>query len=148
MGFHTYKPKSRKWTMVAFSYLLDMARVNSATIHGLNKGMDPCAVNSFDYIHELVNGLVKPHIQQRDLKRLRWSTKNKVELIIGKANLVPASANKEADATYVCPQLLVKVTVKEKIMSTARDLYANRVESIHVAHTCYKNVTIVWNKNQ
>ena len=66
-----------------------MARINSATIHGLNKGMDPCAVNSFDYIHELVNGLVKPHIQQRDLKRLRWSTKNKVELIIGKAVAPP-----------------------------------------------------------
>jgi hypothetical protein len=94
MGFHTCKPKSRKWTMVAFSYLLDMARVNSATIHALNKGIDPCIINSFDFIHDLVNELVTPHIKQRDQTRLRWSIKNKIELIIGKT--VVAEQRQEA----------------------------------------------------
>ena len=29
MGFYTCKPKSRKWTITVFSYVIDMARVNS-----------------------------------------------------------------------------------------------------------------------
>ena len=30
MGFYTSKPKSRKWTITAFSYAIDMARLNSS----------------------------------------------------------------------------------------------------------------------
>ena len=29
MGFYTTKTKSRKWTLVMFAYMLDIARVNS-----------------------------------------------------------------------------------------------------------------------
>ena len=37
MGFHTCKPKSRKWTITVFSYVIDMARVNSPTAFTLQK---------------------------------------------------------------------------------------------------------------
>ena len=36
MGTYTVKSKSRKWIMVAFSYLLDTIRVNACTILALN----------------------------------------------------------------------------------------------------------------
>ena len=36
MGSYTCKAKSRKWTLVALSYILDQARVNSGTIWSLN----------------------------------------------------------------------------------------------------------------
>ena len=39
MGFYTCKPKSRKWTITVFSYVIDMARVNSSTTFTLQKDM-------------------------------------------------------------------------------------------------------------
>lgn len=36
MNTYTVKPKSNKWTIVAFSYLLDTIRVNSQTVYALN----------------------------------------------------------------------------------------------------------------
>ena len=39
---YSTKPKSRKWTIVAFCYVLDiMARINSGTIVALNKNENP-----------------------------------------------------------------------------------------------------------
>ena len=32
LGFHTVKTKSRKWTMVTLSYILDMANIHAETI--------------------------------------------------------------------------------------------------------------------
>ena len=42
MGFYTCKPKSRKWTITVFSYVIDMARVNSSTTFAFQKKYDPC----------------------------------------------------------------------------------------------------------
>ena len=50
MGFHT-------WPIVVFSYMIDKARVNSATIHALNRKEDPCTFNSFEYIFDLACNL-------------------------------------------------------------------------------------------
>ena len=36
MSFYSCKQKSRKWTIVAFSYLLNTCRVNASTIMALN----------------------------------------------------------------------------------------------------------------
>ena len=49
MGFYTCKPKSRKWTITVFSYVIDMARVNSSTTFALQKKYDPCKQDSFEY---------------------------------------------------------------------------------------------------
>ena len=48
MGTYTVKSKSRKWTMVAFSYLLDTVRVNACTILALNQKKEPKKENAFD----------------------------------------------------------------------------------------------------
>ena len=36
MGYYTVKTKSRRWTMVAFAYLLDTIRVNASTVLAVN----------------------------------------------------------------------------------------------------------------
>ena len=45
------KPKSRQWTIVSLCYVLDMARINSATILALNRNETPqkSLVSSFDF---------------------------------------------------------------------------------------------------
>ena len=40
MGFYTCQPKSGKWTITVFSYVIDMARVNSCTTFVLQKKYD------------------------------------------------------------------------------------------------------------
>jgi hypothetical protein len=84
MGFHTCKPKSRRWPVVVFSYMVDMARVNSATIHALNGKKNPCKVDSFEYTFDLAMQLVKPFMEQRNVTTLQWQIKNKMELILGR----------------------------------------------------------------
>ena len=37
MGFYTCKPKSRKWTITAFCYVIDMARVKTYLCYNKNR---------------------------------------------------------------------------------------------------------------
>lgn len=60
MGFYSCKPKCRRWPIVAFSYILDMARVNSSTLYYLNRGESPLQKNSFEFGMELARKLVSP----------------------------------------------------------------------------------------
>ena len=48
-GNYTVKNKSRKWTTVAFSYLLDTVRVNAMTVVALNNDKEPERVDAFDF---------------------------------------------------------------------------------------------------
>ncbi|XP_057296188.1 piggyBac transposable element-derived protein 3-like [Hydractinia symbiolongicarpus] len=84
MGFHRCKPKSRKWPIVVFSYIIDKTRVNSATIHALNQNKDPCKVNSYEYVFNLVMQFVKPFIEECNVSPFQWQIKNKIELILGR----------------------------------------------------------------
>ena len=56
----TTKYKTRKWTLVALSYVLDMARKNSQTIYVINNAKED--VDSFEFGWELMKALVKPNI--------------------------------------------------------------------------------------
>ena len=60
MGFYTCKPKSRKWTITVFSYIIDTACVNSSTTFALQKKDDPFNQDSFEYCCTLLYQLVKP----------------------------------------------------------------------------------------
>ena len=70
MGFYTCKPKSRKWAITVFSYVIDMARINSSITFALQKKYDPCKQGSFEYCYNLLYQLVKPFIQSRSLNGL------------------------------------------------------------------------------
>ena len=60
MGTYTVKSKSRKWTMVAFSYLLDTIRVNACSILALNQKKEPKKENAFDFGYALAEQLAMP----------------------------------------------------------------------------------------
>ena len=62
MGFYTCKPKFRKGTIIVFSYVIDIARVNSSTKFALQKKHDPCKQGFFEYYYILLYQLVKPFI--------------------------------------------------------------------------------------
>ena len=61
MGFYTCKPKSKKWIITVFSYVIDMAHVNSSTTFSLQKKYDFCKQDSFEYCYTLLYQLVKPY---------------------------------------------------------------------------------------
>ena len=84
MGCYNCKPKSRKWTIIVFSYVIDMALVNSSTTFALQKKYDPCKQDSFEYCYTLLYQLVKPFIQSRSLNGLTTLARQKTELVIGK----------------------------------------------------------------
>ena len=63
MSFYSCKPKSRKWTIVAFSYLLDTCRVNASAIMALNT--NDKKLKSFNFGLDLVFALVRPYIEKR-----------------------------------------------------------------------------------
>ena len=64
---YSVKPKSRKWTIVSFSYVLDMARINAATVLSLNLKENPwhSAISSFEFIYNLSKSLCLPFIESR-----------------------------------------------------------------------------------
>ena len=59
---HSVKPKSKRWTLTAFSYILDTARVNAQTIFSKNKGRPVSSVDSTDFMFDLALQLIKPWI--------------------------------------------------------------------------------------
>ena len=63
MGSYTTKYKTRKWTLVALSYVLDMARINSQAIYVINNAKED--VDSFEFGWELMKALVKPNMHTR-----------------------------------------------------------------------------------
>ena len=60
MGSYTTKYKTRKWTLVALPYVLDMARINSQAIYVINNAKED--VDSFEFGWELMKALVKPNM--------------------------------------------------------------------------------------
>ena len=65
MGNYSVNTKSRRWTMSAFSYILDTMRVNAQTMYAINHKEDVRPANSFGFGWELALQLVKPYILLR-----------------------------------------------------------------------------------
>ena len=83
MGTYTTKSKSRKWSRVAFSYLLDTIRVISSTLIELTKNHDPKLANSFNFGFELATQLVMPHIVKRPRNGLSSEVVKKLLHLLG-----------------------------------------------------------------
>ena len=117
MGFHMVKTKSKKWTMVALAYILDMARVNSDTMYALNSDIDPCNVRSFEFAFDLVRALLKPQIELRNQHNLKWITRNKIQMIIGKTAR-PSPLNELgppiSEKRMRCHMCMLEIVVKGK----------------------------------
>ena len=100
MGFYTCKFKSRKWPMVAFSYTVDIARVNSSTLFCLNGNKDSLKQSSFEFGMDIVCSLVGPFIQQRNQSHLGPSIKRKIAVVLDMMQLLnqAAAPQNRADA--------------------------------------------------
>ena len=94
---YSVKPKSRKWTIASFSYVLDMARINAATVLSLNRKENPrhSATSSFEFIYNLSKSLCLPFFESRSLNGLSENITHKTETITGKKRSIFAeSSNK------------------------------------------------------
>ena len=120
MGFYTCKPKSRKWTITGFSYVIDMARVNSSTTFALQKKCDLCKQDSFEYCYTVLHQLVKPFIQSQSLNGLTAFVRQKIELVIEKRKWekegedVGPPMSEDKGKCYVCISNLAGVGHKLK----------------------------------
>ena len=66
MGKHTVKPKLSKWTIAAFSYVLDVACVNAATLSRMDNQNKPTQQSkSFEFGWEISMSLIRPQLQHR-----------------------------------------------------------------------------------
>ena len=92
MGFYTCKPKSRKFTITVFRYVIDMTRVYSSTTFALQNKYDLCKQDSFEYCYTLLYQLVKLFIQSQSLNGLTTFVRRKIELVIGKRQKVEGEA--------------------------------------------------------
>ena len=66
MGSYTTKYKLRKWALVALSYMLDMACINSQAIYVISNAKEN--VGSFEFGWELMKALIKPNTHTRLVK--------------------------------------------------------------------------------
>ena len=82
---YTCKVKTRKWTLVALSYVLDMARTNSQTVYKINN--EKTEVDSFEFGWELAKSLVKNFMLERLQKGgLTAYLKNTILRLIAEGN--------------------------------------------------------------
>ena len=114
MAFYSTKTKSRRWTMTAFSYVLDMARVNFSIVYYKNqerdkeKGdnkMDHKKLNSFQFLERLVREMVKPHIRERKRNGLQWLVVQKMQTYLGEKfekEERKTSKNDKGERCHVC----------------------------------------------
>ena len=82
MATFSCKAKTNRWTIAAFAYIVDIYRVNAATVLAMNYGSDPRKVNSYDFGMDLALRLIRPHVQQRSLTGLQTSIRYKIDLLL------------------------------------------------------------------
>jgi len=77
--------KSRRWTINAFGYILDTARVNAQTIYSLANNLDPRKCVSVSFGWNLVKALCTPQIERRkdQVCTLKCNTTSKIYLMLG-----------------------------------------------------------------
>ena len=85
MGSYTTKYKTRKWTLVPLSCVLDMVRINSQAIYVINNAKED--VDSFEFGWELMKALVKPNMHtQLAIGGLSNRLQNSITHILGVVN--------------------------------------------------------------
>ena len=83
MGSYTVKAKSRKWTKVAFSYLLDTIRVNASTVLAISDGKNLKKINAFLFGMIFTESLLRSFVEQRSRNSLNEPILPKTSLFIG-----------------------------------------------------------------
>ena len=90
INFNLYKTKPRKWTTIAFLYLLDICRINAASILAINEHTKQRKRNLFKVGFNFVLELIRPFIHRRFRQGLTNEILQKIKLLFGK-NVVELS---------------------------------------------------------
>ena len=115
IGSYSAKAKSRKWTMVAFYYLLDTIRVNSCTLYALNNKQDPKRTNAFDFGYALAEQLIMPSIARRNKNGLNSNVLRKIQIVCPTVFVPPILGQpKEAGRCKMCLQSITGSEYKVK----------------------------------
>ena len=59
MATFSCKTKSNRWTIAPFAYILNICRVNAATVLAMNRGSDTHKVNSYNFGMDLALRLIR-----------------------------------------------------------------------------------------
>ena len=85
MGSYTTKYKTRKWTLVALSYMLDMAHINSQAMYVINNAK--VDADSFEFGWDTMKALIKPNMHTRLARGgLSKHLQNSIKHILGIEN--------------------------------------------------------------
>ena len=101
MGSYTTKYKTRKWTLVALSYMVVMARINNQPIYVINNAKED--VDSFEFEWELMKALVKSNMHTRLARGgLSKHLQNSIKHILGVENVKVEQPPPNDDAPRRC----------------------------------------------
>ena len=156
IGKYTTNTKSRRWSMAAFSYILDTARVNSQTIYSMNNNIHPRISNSFEYGWQLVQEFIGPHVidrKQNLSKTLHKSVMNKIDYILSEMNYVdsapiiqpsPISQYSETKKRcYACVEAITPTEYKKKYDNLSKvkaqcHKCSKQICKLHTVFTCHQ----------
>ena len=91
IAMYSTRTKSAKWTRSALSFVLDTARVNSATLFAIATGASPHSIDSFEFAWDLANSLVLPLARSRPVQGLPKAVQLKLSLSCLDQNLLRSS---------------------------------------------------------
>ena len=102
-GFFITRFKSHRWTMNALSYVLDTVRTNMNTLW--NEMNPDKKVSSYDFLWELGQSLIKPHIKYcyQNRNGIQTDIVNAMKNFFGiKGNQVPEIRSPDRKRCYIC----------------------------------------------
>ena len=82
--FYTTRAKTSIWSVLVFYYMLNTIRVNAKTLWCIKYKKSFSKISTFDITFELVNALVTPFIEQRNLNGLWKPLLKKINYILNK----------------------------------------------------------------
>ena len=88
---YSTKAKTNRWTMVAFYYLLDTARINAQTIWSLNNGLNPRKTNSYEFGMKVAKALFMPMIMTHPVVGLSSKIRSLCHIVTGDARFLGSS---------------------------------------------------------
>ena len=83
-------PKSRRYIVVVFSYLLDTCRNNASTVRALNKQQDSTKMDSFAFGMNVKMKLVLPFVECQSRNGLTINIVQKIKLVLGEFSMAPS----------------------------------------------------------
>ena len=152
MGKHTVKPKSSKWTIAAFSYILDVACVNASTLSRMNNQNKPMQRSkSFEFDWEIAVSLIHPQLQHRHphSNGLQKYTQRAIRDLLGKVERRPSRPGKKKHCwacldkvegpdhklcigVYSVVSLCAQVTSKRSVLAALSERTLEHLQCIYI----------------